>query len=418
MFEAVEARQVGFHFEEGGCWGMARALHDQFSLAGVIAEVRYSDSGFVHAWVHAAGRNFDYRGEMLTAPGAYKTVPADGLLAIASSFGVEAEEFGSDVELARQVVNDAWSAADLPGQRVLLDSKTPFIGYLGKRGQFESYSHSAARAADYHHSFLIRDVAAYDEEGALTFVRFDGKPVFSIKGSAAMEPHAPASITMIAELARRLVAAGADPQMPIEIEDMGFPKAQAPYQGKRIGTLLEWTLRDAPKEPISGRRVALVPVDHKDWGQVFKVMVLNGYRAGQCLEHSGTTNPVEWGSEAEAKAWLVSTGYMVVPLSLSNHDRWSIYQERSAQIGDAMIRWVECSDACHVIDIQAGNEIRGRQLIQWLSTSRQREIHAVGVVEEAAGFWDAMEAEDLVKSQTDEDFMTYFGRGVAMRPAP
>lgn len=174
---------------------------------------------------------------------------------------------------------------------------------------------------------------------------------------------------------------------------------------------------DVSKEPISGRRVALVPVDHKDWGQVFKVMVLNGYRAGQCLGHAGSGNPAHWGSETEAKAWLVSTGYMVAPLSLSNHDRWSIYQERSAQIGDAMIRWVEDAGAAYVTDIQAGSQVRGRQLLQWLSASRQREIHAVGVVDDAQGFWDRMEEEDLIKSQTEQDFMSFFGRGgVTMRP--
>lgn len=167
-----------------------------------------------------------------------------------------------------------------------------------------------------------------------------------------------------------------------------------------------------------GRQVVLVPVDQERLGIGYKAMALDGYRAGECLSHGDTAVPVIWQSAADASAWLKETGFVEVSLSEGFHDRWSIYQERSAQIGDAMIRWVEDSGACYVIDIQAGNQIRGRQLVQWLATSRAREINAVGVVEDAAGFWDVMEAEGLVNSQTDEDFMTYFGRGSAtMRPA-
>lgn len=94
---------------------------------------------------------------------------------------------------------------------------------------------------------------------------------------------------------------------------------------------------------------------------------------------------------------------------LSRHSAWSVYQERSAQIGDGMIRWVESPDASYVIDIQAGRQTRGRQLIQWLANTVGHEIHAVGVVEDAEGFWGRMEEDELIKSQTDEDFMSFFG---------
>lgn len=164
-----------------------------------------------------------------------------------------------------------------------------------------------------------------------------------------------------------------------------------------------------------GRQVALVPVQQERFGIGYKAMQLNGYRTGRCVCHGDSEVPVIWQSEESASTWLADTGFVKVSLVEGFHDRWSIYQERSAQIGDAMIRWIEDSTACYVIDIQAGVHIRGRQLLQWLSTSREREINAVGVVDEASGFWDAMEVEGLVSSQTDQDFMSYFGRSGALR---
>lgn len=95
--------------------------------------------------------------------------------------------------------------------------------------------------------------------------------------------------------------------------------------------------------------------------------------------------------------------------AISRHGAWSLYEERSAQLGDGMIRWVESPDASYVIDIQAGRQTRGRQLLQWLATTVGHEIHAVGVVEDAECFWDRMEEDGLIKSQTEEDFMSFFG---------
>lgn len=54
---------------------------------------------------------------------------------------------------------------------------------------------------------------------------------------------------MVSRLARRLLAEGADPDMPLEAEDMGFTRTEAPYQGKLIGTLREWSLRNQERAP-------------------------------------------------------------------------------------------------------------------------------------------------------------------------
>jgi hypothetical protein len=120
-----------------------------------------------------------------------------------------------------------------------------FIGYLSPDHKFETFTQRQAADADYHHSFLVKDMNAYDAEGGLTFVRFGGEPIISIKGTPAIDPHDKVSSAMISELARKIIKSGANPDMPIAIENMGFSRIEAPYQGKRIGTLLQWAMRNA-----------------------------------------------------------------------------------------------------------------------------------------------------------------------------
>jgi len=103
------------------------------------------------------------------------------------------------------------------------------------------------------------------------------------------------------------------------------------------------------------------------------------------------------------------------PIEIESHDRWSIYQERSAQVGDGYLRWVEDPDSAYVIDIQAGPSHRGRALLEWLKQTTGKSLHAVGVVDDAQGFWDRMEEDGLVDGQSDEDFMSFFGRAPATR---
>ena len=123
-------------------------------------------------------------------------------------------------------------------------SDAAFIGYLSPHGKFESYPESVAKENDYHHSNTIKDLDAYNQEGGLTFVRYGSEPVVTIKGEPAMDPHHPKHSPMISDLARRLVASGAHPSMPLKVDNMGFKQHEAPYQGKHIGTIEEWTQRN------------------------------------------------------------------------------------------------------------------------------------------------------------------------------
>ena len=127
-----------------------------------------------------------------------------------------------------------------------------FIGYLSPHGKFESYPESVAKANDYHHSHTVKDLDAYDAEGGLTFVRMGGEPIVSIKGTPAMDPFHHKHSPMVSDLARRIIASGGHPDMPIKVEDMGFKPHEAPYQNKHIGTLHEWSMRNVPKKAKGG----------------------------------------------------------------------------------------------------------------------------------------------------------------------
>lgn len=128
-------------------------------------------------------------------------------------------------------------------ERIVPDAA--FIGYLAPDGQFESFTESEAAEVDYHHSMIVKDLDAYSEEGGLTFVRYNGDPIITIKGTPAMDPYDKNSGKMISLLARKLIGEGADPDIPFAIENMGFSRREAPYQGKQIGSLRIWAMRNS-----------------------------------------------------------------------------------------------------------------------------------------------------------------------------
>lgn len=137
--------------------------------------------------------------------------------------------------------------ADLDNQQLDESSESndaAFIGYLSPDGKFECYSQSEAARVDYHHSMIVQDLDAYNAEGGLTFVRYDAEPLITIKGTPAIDPYDRRSAPMISKLARKIIQCGADPDLPIGIDNMGFKRTEAPYQGKQIGSLRSWAQRN------------------------------------------------------------------------------------------------------------------------------------------------------------------------------
>ena len=194
-----------------------------------------------------------------------------------------------------------------------------FIGYLSPDGKFESYPESVARANDYHHSHTIKDLDAYDKEGGLTFVRMGGEPILSIKGTPAIDPFHHKSSPMISDLARRVIKAGAHPDMPIKIEHMGYAKHEAPYQEKHIGTLHEWSMRNSPVKKAKGGIVSLLrkhgrPVD-SDLDAMRKMS--NGHRV--FIAHEQDEKPREITSVSEMHGYTPDQIYTVDPQHFAQH---------------------------------------------------------------------------------------------------
>lgn len=112
LIRAMDLSETGFHFEEGGCWGMAAALHDVMVRAGVPAQIRFVPDGFVHAWVRAADADWDYRGTMFSTPTGHIDVESvDALRAVAGNYGVDEETFEADRAMANDIVATAMAMA-------------------------------------------------------------------------------------------------------------------------------------------------------------------------------------------------------------------------------------------------------------------------------------------------------------------
>jgi hypothetical protein len=105
MIPACTAAQVGFHFEEGGCWGMALALHDAFTKLGLHPELVVTPNQG-HALVRLGSELFDHSGETFTKL-PLKVVSIEGLFQEAEAAGVPEDEVLADKELATEIIENA-----------------------------------------------------------------------------------------------------------------------------------------------------------------------------------------------------------------------------------------------------------------------------------------------------------------------
>lgn len=98
--DAVDDAEVGFHFEEGGCWGMALALKAVLGGDLVLRD------GFTHAYVRVGSDTFDWQGASTFAGG--HVVGRVELLRAALDSGVSPGEVESDTDLAFSVIDRAF----------------------------------------------------------------------------------------------------------------------------------------------------------------------------------------------------------------------------------------------------------------------------------------------------------------------
>lgn len=105
---AIEYHQLGFFFEEGGCFGMAYSLHQFFEKHGYTTSIHCTDSAFVHAWVVLPdGSCFDHQGLLYSPPLFSQMLSISELLIFAKNHGHSDEHWWHSVYTAEEVLSSA-----------------------------------------------------------------------------------------------------------------------------------------------------------------------------------------------------------------------------------------------------------------------------------------------------------------------
>lgn len=111
MPDAVTNHEAGFHFEEGGCWGMAKALHELFDTCRMNPVLLLREGDGAHAMVRSLDGAYDHQGMGRISKDAV-VVAASELAVVAARNGISDEEFESDTIWAQSVVSTAVESID------------------------------------------------------------------------------------------------------------------------------------------------------------------------------------------------------------------------------------------------------------------------------------------------------------------
>jgi hypothetical protein len=104
MIDACTAAEVGFYYEEGGCWGMALALYQTFTICGYEPKIAIATEQ-VHAMVEVNGRLFDHSGEVFNWVKPIDHVSPERMLLLATTHGWTIDEVMSDFRAAQEVID-------------------------------------------------------------------------------------------------------------------------------------------------------------------------------------------------------------------------------------------------------------------------------------------------------------------------
>lgn len=116
LADGCEAVEAGFYFEEGGCFGMALALHAEMSAAGGDPRLTICEHDFVHAMVEIDGGYFDHRGKYPPRE-AMRPVDTAEFMNLAQLYGHGPEKIESDRAWASNAIAFAIAHNDLPQER-------------------------------------------------------------------------------------------------------------------------------------------------------------------------------------------------------------------------------------------------------------------------------------------------------------
>ena len=108
---AVTNHEAGFHFEEGGCWGMAKALHELFDVCQMDPVVLVREGEGIHAMVRSLDGAYDHQGMGRISKNAVAVNVAE-LAVIAARNGISDDEFVNDTMWAQSIVASAVESID------------------------------------------------------------------------------------------------------------------------------------------------------------------------------------------------------------------------------------------------------------------------------------------------------------------
>lgn len=109
-----EVSQAGTYFDEGGCWGMALALHAAMEKSGYSPTLQVQTQGVIGVQVVIGDMALDYRGPRPFDPtDTHRACTPANLLSIAESFGAPAESVIADQRWSEALIEaaQAWESS-------------------------------------------------------------------------------------------------------------------------------------------------------------------------------------------------------------------------------------------------------------------------------------------------------------------
>jgi hypothetical protein len=119
MIDACTANEAGFHFEEGGCYAMAKALHEDLSKIEPLARIALNPD-FGHAVVMMGPQGVDHQGDLtIEQSKSYtKSIDVSDIEKEALAAGHSIDGFDADVDWARRVIKTA-KVMSIEGENML-----------------------------------------------------------------------------------------------------------------------------------------------------------------------------------------------------------------------------------------------------------------------------------------------------------
>ena len=111
LTRACHIHEAGFHFEEGGCWGMGYAIAKRFSELGGAPDILFIKD-FCHILVRVGDDCYDHQGRC-DVPPEFTAIEIGDLESVALTHGVSEVQFYNDVDFADTIIDTAIESTHL-----------------------------------------------------------------------------------------------------------------------------------------------------------------------------------------------------------------------------------------------------------------------------------------------------------------